>query len=78
VAEGLSNEGIGDRLHISPKTVEANIHQIFMKLDLRDDPGGLRRVAWGSRRGEPRCASSSEPATPQGFAVVPGGCCGRA
>jgi DNA-binding NarL/FixJ family response regulator len=44
VAEGLSNKGIGERLHISPKTVEANIHQIFMKLDLHDDPGEHRRV----------------------------------
>jgi DNA-binding NarL/FixJ family response regulator len=44
VAEGLSNRGIGERLHISPKTVEANIHQIFLKLDLRDGPGEHRRV----------------------------------
>ncbi len=44
VAEGLSNKGISERLYISPKTVEANVHQIFMKLDLRDDPGEHRRV----------------------------------
>jgi DNA-binding NarL/FixJ family response regulator len=44
VAEGLSNKGIGDRLYISTKTVEANIHQIFMKLDLREDPVEHRRV----------------------------------
>jgi DNA-binding NarL/FixJ family response regulator len=44
VAEGLSNKGISERLYISPKTVEANVHQIFMKLDLRDNPGEHRRV----------------------------------
>ena len=44
VAEGLSNKGISERLYISPKTVEANVHQIFMKLDLRDDPVEHRRV----------------------------------
>jgi DNA-binding NarL/FixJ family response regulator len=44
VAEGLSNKGISERLYISPKTVEANVHQIFMKLDLRADPVEHRRV----------------------------------
>jgi DNA-binding NarL/FixJ family response regulator len=31
IAEGLANE-IGERMYLSPKTVEAHISQIFMKL----------------------------------------------
>lgn len=44
VAEGRSNKGIGERLHVSPKTVEANIHQIFLKLGLQQDADEHRRV----------------------------------
>jgi DNA-binding NarL/FixJ family response regulator len=44
VAEGLSNAAIGERLYLSPKTVEAHISQIFMKLDLRSAAGRHRRV----------------------------------
>ena len=34
IAEGRSNQAIGARLFLSPKTVETHIHQIFQKLDL--------------------------------------------
>jgi DNA-binding NarL/FixJ family response regulator len=44
IAEGRSNQAIGDRLHLSPKTVETHIHQIFQKLDLVVDPDSHRRV----------------------------------
>jgi DNA-binding NarL/FixJ family response regulator len=44
VAEGLSNNAIGERIHVSPKTVEAHISQIFLKLDLRPDADQHRRV----------------------------------
>jgi DNA-binding NarL/FixJ family response regulator len=44
MAEGHSNQGICDRLFLSPKTVEAHISQIFIKLGLRDAPGYHRRV----------------------------------
>ena len=44
IAEGRSNQGIGDRLHLSPKTVETHIHQVFQKLDLVVDPDSHRRV----------------------------------
>src|SRR5215203_437280 len=44
IAEGLSNTAIGERMFLSPKTVEAHISQIFMKLDLRPGPGQHRRV----------------------------------
>jgi DNA-binding NarL/FixJ family response regulator len=44
IAEGRSNHAIGDRLHLSPKTVETHIHQIFQKLDLAADPESHRRV----------------------------------
>jgi DNA-binding NarL/FixJ family response regulator len=40
MAEGRSNAGIGEKLFLSPKTVEAHVHAIFTKLDLvpaRDD-----------------------------------------
>jgi DNA-binding NarL/FixJ family response regulator len=44
IAEGRSNQAIGDRLHLSPKTVETHIRQIFMKLDLVTAPDSHRRV----------------------------------
>ena len=44
IAEGLSNPAIGERLFLSPKTVEAHISQIFLKLDLRPTTGQHRRV----------------------------------
>ena len=44
IAEGRSNQATGDRLHLSPKTVETHIHQIFQKLDLVADPDSHRRV----------------------------------
>jgi DNA-binding NarL/FixJ family response regulator len=44
IAEGRSNQAVGERLHLSPKTVETHIHQIFQKLDLVADPDSHRRV----------------------------------
>ena len=44
MAEGHSNEGIGERLVLSPRTVETHIRQIFLKLGLRDTPAYHRRV----------------------------------
>jgi DNA-binding NarL/FixJ family response regulator len=44
MAEGHSNQGICDKLFLSPKTVEAHVSQIFSKLDLREVPGYHRRV----------------------------------
>jgi DNA-binding NarL/FixJ family response regulator len=44
IAEGRSNQAIGARLHLSPKTVETHIHQIFQKLNLVADPDSHRRV----------------------------------
>jgi len=44
VAEGLSNTAIGERMYLSPKTIEAHISQIFMKLDLPPAAGRHRRV----------------------------------
>ena len=44
MAEGHSNQGICDRLFLSPKTIEAHISQIFSKLGLRDTLGYHRRV----------------------------------
>jgi len=45
MAEGRSNQGIGDRLHLAAKTVEAHIGNILTKLDLPDTPDDNRRVA---------------------------------
>jgi len=45
MAEGRSNYGIGDRLHLSPKTVEAHVGAIMTKLDLADTADDNRRVA---------------------------------
>jgi DNA-binding NarL/FixJ family response regulator len=44
MAEGHSNEGIGGRLYLSPKTIEGHIHHIFVKLDLDDERAYNRRV----------------------------------
>jgi DNA-binding NarL/FixJ family response regulator len=44
IAEGHSNAAIGQRLFLSPKTVESHISQIFVKLDLRESRDSHRRV----------------------------------
>jgi serine/threonine-protein kinase len=44
MAEGCSNNAIAERLFLSPKTVEANIHQILGKLGIAEAPDLNRRV----------------------------------
>jgi serine/threonine-protein kinase len=44
MAEGHSNQGICDRLFLSPKTVETHVRQIFQKLGLGETPDYHRRV----------------------------------
>jgi DNA-binding NarL/FixJ family response regulator len=44
MAEGRSNAGIGDRLHLSEKTVEAYARSAFTKLDLHAAADDNRRV----------------------------------
>ncbi len=44
IAEGRSNPAIGERLSLSPKTVEAHIRSIFMKLGLEEGRDDHRRV----------------------------------
>ena len=44
IAEGRSNQAIGERLFLSPKTVETHIRQIFQKLGLSGSPDSHRRV----------------------------------
>ncbi len=44
MAQGRTNSAIGSRLHLSPKTVEAHIRNIFMKLQLEPAEGDHRRV----------------------------------
>ena len=44
MAEGRSNQAICETLFVSPKTVEANVRQIFRKLGLEQSPGDHRRV----------------------------------
>lgn len=44
MAEGCSNEAIGQRLFLSPKTVESHIRAIFDKLDLAPTRDDSRRV----------------------------------
>jgi DNA-binding NarL/FixJ family response regulator len=44
MAQGLSNQSIGDRLYLSPKTVETHVGSIFTKLDLPGDSRSNRRV----------------------------------
>jgi DNA-binding NarL/FixJ family response regulator len=44
MAEGRSNQGICERLFLSPKTVEAYVRSVFTKLGLRQGPDDNRRV----------------------------------
>jgi serine/threonine-protein kinase len=44
MAEGHSNRGIGERLFLSPKTVEGHVGQIFLKLGIDESPTAHRRV----------------------------------
>jgi len=44
VAEGRSNRSIAAELFVAERTVEAHIKQIFMKLNLREEPSNHRRV----------------------------------
>lgn len=44
MAEGRSNQAIGDRLFLSPRTVEAHIRSIFTKLGLSSTAEDHRRV----------------------------------
>jgi DNA-binding NarL/FixJ family response regulator len=44
MAEGRSNQAIGERLFLSPKTVEGHVRSIFTRLDLSVTPDDHRRV----------------------------------
>jgi DNA-binding NarL/FixJ family response regulator len=44
LAEGLSNRAIAGRLHVTERTVEAHVKQIFLKLGLDLNPDSHRRV----------------------------------
>ena len=44
MAEGRSNKGICERLFLSPKTVEAHVKHIFMKLGMDESTEDHRRV----------------------------------
>jgi DNA-binding NarL/FixJ family response regulator len=44
MAEGRSNPGIADALHVSLAAVEKHVTRIFTKLDLGHEPGDHRRV----------------------------------
>jgi DNA-binding NarL/FixJ family response regulator len=44
MAEGRSNQAICERLFLSPKTVEAHVRSIFVRLDLPATPDDHRRV----------------------------------
>jgi DNA-binding NarL/FixJ family response regulator len=44
IAEGRSNQGVSEKLVVSPKTVEAHVGHIFSKLGLEETPDYHRRV----------------------------------
>jgi DNA-binding NarL/FixJ family response regulator len=44
MAEGLSNQGIAEALHVTPAAVEKHVTHIFSKLDLGHEPTAHRRV----------------------------------
>jgi DNA-binding NarL/FixJ family response regulator len=44
MAEGRSNRTIGERLFLTPKTVESHVRSIFTRLELPPETDGHRRV----------------------------------
>jgi DNA-binding NarL/FixJ family response regulator len=44
MAEGLTDRGIGERLFVTPKTVETHIRHIFAKLRLPETAADNKRV----------------------------------
>ena len=44
MAEGLTDRGIGERLFVTPKTVETHIRHIFLKLQLPEGAAENKRV----------------------------------
>jgi DNA-binding NarL/FixJ family response regulator len=44
MAEGRSNHAIAARLVVGDKTIEAHVHNVFMKLELEEAPDDHRRV----------------------------------
>ena len=44
MAEGRSNQGIGSKLFLSPKTVETHVHGVLTKLRIEQAPEDHRRV----------------------------------
>jgi DNA-binding NarL/FixJ family response regulator len=44
MAEGRPNQGVCDKLVLSPKTIESHVNSIFLKLGLRQAPDDHRRV----------------------------------
>ncbi len=44
IAEGMSNRAVAARLHITERTVEAHVTQVFQKLGLGESPDQHRRV----------------------------------
>jgi len=44
MAQGRTNSAIGARLHLSPKTIEAHVRSIFMKLQLEPAEDDHRRI----------------------------------
>ena len=67
IAEGRSNQAIGERLFVSPKTVETHIRQIFQKLGPDRLAGLAPPRARGARlparlaRGQALAAESGSP-----------------
>lgn len=44
MAEGLTDRGMAQRLHVSPRTVASHVRSIFHRLGLPDTPADNRRV----------------------------------
>jgi DNA-binding NarL/FixJ family response regulator len=62
MAEGRSNGAIAARLFVSEKTIEAHVHNVFMKLQLEETPDDHRRVlaVLAYLRGAPSQASTAQ------------------
>jgi DNA-binding NarL/FixJ family response regulator len=45
MAQGLSDRGIAERLHVSAATVDSHVRAVYRKADIPDDPNGNKRVS---------------------------------